>query len=146
MASTETQTMESPAARATALDRRLLYLLPAVVLLADQLLKLVMIAWIGRDADTHRWEFAGRLVAFEYVENYGAAFGILPGRPHCRRRPRQPARPRPPGLRRRFHRHRHLAEIQPRGHNDLDRDRAPALVGHARTSAAAHRERGPAHG
>ncbi|HVL25732.1 MAG TPA: signal peptidase II [Thermomicrobiales bacterium] len=79
MASTETQTMETTAARVTALDRRLLYLLPAVVLLADQLLKLVMIAWIGRGAETHRWELAGRLVAFEYVENYGAAFGILPG-------------------------------------------------------------------
>jgi signal peptidase II len=65
-----------------ALRRRLgwLFLLPLVVLALDQVIKFVVIAWIGPDASLHRWELAGRLVAFEYVENRGAAFGILPGR------------------------------------------------------------------
>ena len=54
--------------------------LPVVVLTFDQALKQLMIQWLGPDAPWHRWELAGRLVAFEYVENRGAAFGILPGR------------------------------------------------------------------
>jgi len=60
-------------------NQRLLYLLPLLILVADQVLKLVMIRWLGPDAERHRWELAGRLVAFEYVENRGAAFGIFPG-------------------------------------------------------------------
>jgi signal peptidase II len=65
-----------------AFRRRLGWLsaLPLAVLTLDQLLKAVVISWIGPDASLHRWEVAGRLVAFEYVENRGAAFGILPGR------------------------------------------------------------------
>jgi len=77
MVSPDTQTTEVDAA--PMVDRRLLYFLPAGVLVLDQILKLIMIRWIGPGAAWHRWELAGRLVAFEYVESRGAAFGILPG-------------------------------------------------------------------
>ncbi len=50
------------------------------VVILDQLAKLLVIAWIGPDQSLHRWELAGSLLAFEYVENTGAAFGILAGR------------------------------------------------------------------
>jgi signal peptidase II len=46
----------------------------------DQATKAIMVAWIGPDAGSHRFEVAGRLLAFEYVENTGAAFGMLAGR------------------------------------------------------------------
>lgn len=51
------------------------------VLLSDQVLKWAMTAWIGPDAPRHRIELAGNLLAFDYVENRGAAFGILAGQP-----------------------------------------------------------------
>ncbi len=50
------------------------------VVILDQLAKLLVVAWIGPDQSLHRWELAGSLLAFEYVENTGAAFGILAGR------------------------------------------------------------------
>jgi signal peptidase II len=46
----------------------------------DQVTKLVIVEWLGPDAAKHRWELAGRYLAFQYVENHGAAFGILAGR------------------------------------------------------------------
>lgn len=46
----------------------------------DQLLKYVMVEWLGPNATSHRWELAGKYLAFQYVENRGAAFGILAGR------------------------------------------------------------------
>lgn len=49
-------------------------------LVLDQSSKWLVSEWLGRDAATHRWELAGRYLAFEYVENIGAAFGILAGR------------------------------------------------------------------
>lgn len=52
-----------------------------IVLLADQIVKWVMTSWIGPDASSHRVEVFGRLFAFEYVENSGAAFGIFAGQP-----------------------------------------------------------------
>ena len=53
----------------------------ALVLAAvDQLVKLLMIAWLGPEQDSHRWELAGNLLAFHYIENDGAAFSILAGR------------------------------------------------------------------
>ena len=51
----------------------------ATLVALDQTVKLVMISWLGPDASTHRWELAGRYLAFQYVENRGAAFGILEG-------------------------------------------------------------------
>lgn len=80
MASTSHVTTER--AGPDAFRRRLgwLFALPIAVLALDQVVKAVLIAWLGPDAVVHRWELAGRLVAFEYVENRGAAFGILPGR------------------------------------------------------------------
>jgi signal peptidase II len=45
----------------------------------DQVAKAIVVEWLGPGQVPHRWEFAGRLVAFEYVENRGAAFGILAG-------------------------------------------------------------------
>lgn len=38
-----------------------------------------MTSWLGPDASTHRWELAGPYLAFQYIENRGAAFGILEG-------------------------------------------------------------------
>lgn len=54
-------------------------LLAAVVLLLDQLTKALIHGWIGPDAGKHRVDLLGNLVAFVYVENPGAAFGILRG-------------------------------------------------------------------
>lgn len=51
------------------------------VITMDQVVKSVIVEWLGREASQHRWEVAGRLVAFEYVENTGAAFGLFSGRP-----------------------------------------------------------------
>ena len=56
----------------------LLVLLPILIIVLDQLLKAVMVQWIGPESALHRWELAGRYLAFEYLENRGAAFGILP--------------------------------------------------------------------
>jgi signal peptidase II len=60
------------------IDRRLLVGLPVVIVILDQLLKILFSSWLGPEAETHRWELAGNALAFEYVENRGAAFGILP--------------------------------------------------------------------
>lgn len=57
---------------------RLLFLIPVVIVMLDQLLKAVMVQWIGPGSTVHRWELAGRFLAFEYLENRGAAFGIMP--------------------------------------------------------------------
>lgn len=52
-------------------------LLPAVLIVLDQLLKILMVFWIGPDAERHRIDVVGDFAGFEYVENTGAAFGIL---------------------------------------------------------------------
>lgn len=52
-------------------------LFPTVLIVADQILKALMVAWIGPDADQHRVDVIGTFLAFQYVENRGAAFGIL---------------------------------------------------------------------
>lgn len=60
--------------------------LATVVMLAlstlalDQLSKRFVIDWLGPGSTTHRWELAGEYLAFEYVENTGAAFGLFAGR------------------------------------------------------------------
>lgn len=65
--------------RGTVLIRRLLWLLTVIVaiVLIDQWLKNLMVDWIGPTAAQHRRELVGRFVAFEYLENRGAAFGIF---------------------------------------------------------------------
>lgn len=50
------------------------------VVVVDQLTKTVIVDWLGPDQVVHRWELAGPWLAFEYVENTGAAFGLLAGR------------------------------------------------------------------
>jgi signal peptidase II len=52
-------------------------MLPIGLVVFDQLLKVLMVAWIGPDADSHRVDVIGDAIAFEYVENRGAAFGIF---------------------------------------------------------------------
>jgi signal peptidase II len=53
----------------------------ALVLAAlDQLIKAAMIDWLGPDQDSHRWELAGKYLAFHYIENTGAAFSMFAGR------------------------------------------------------------------
>ena len=51
--------------------------LPLGVIVLDQLLKVLMVMWIGPDADRHRVHLAGDAFGFDYVENTGAAFGIM---------------------------------------------------------------------
>ena len=65
--------------RGTVLIRRLLWLLTLIVaiVLLDQWIKRLMVAWIGPNAATHRQEVLGTFVAFEYLENRGAAFGMF---------------------------------------------------------------------
>ncbi|MGB3304866.1 MAG: signal peptidase II [Thermomicrobiales bacterium] len=59
----------------------LAWVIAAIVLVLDQVTKAVIVDWLGRSASTHRWELVGRWGALEYVENTGAAFGILAGQP-----------------------------------------------------------------
>lgn len=65
--------------RGTRLIRRILWLLAliTVIVLADQSLKRLMVDWIGPGATSHRVELLGSAVAFEYLENRGAAFGMF---------------------------------------------------------------------
>ncbi len=49
--------------------------------MVDQLLKAIVADWLGRGVSVHRWELAGRWAAMEYIENSGAAFGVLAGQP-----------------------------------------------------------------
>jgi lipoprotein signal peptidase len=65
--------------RGTRLIRRILWLLALimVIVLLDQSVKRLMVDWIGPHAATHRVELVGSLVAFEYLENRGAAFGMF---------------------------------------------------------------------
>ena len=45
----------------------------------DQSVKLAVTVWLGPNSAEQRWELAGRFLAFEYVENRGAAFGLFAG-------------------------------------------------------------------
>lgn len=51
--------------------------LPLAIIVLDQLLKVLMVMWIGPDADRHQVDVFGDAAGFEYVENTGAAFGIM---------------------------------------------------------------------
>lgn len=63
----------------TNITQRLLWLGAIIlgVVLADQLVKRWMIDWIGPGKATSRVEMFGSFVAFEYLENRGAAFGMF---------------------------------------------------------------------
>lgn len=65
--------------RGTRLIRRVLWLLALIVaiVLLDQSIKRLMVDWIGPNAASDRVEVVGRFVAFEYLENRGAAFGMF---------------------------------------------------------------------
>lgn len=54
------------------------FLIPAAIVLLDQLLKSIMAGWLGPAAQFHRYDVFGTFAGFQYVENRGAAFGILP--------------------------------------------------------------------
>lgn len=58
--------------------RHLLWIIPVGIIVLDQVLKAIVVMWLGPDAKMHRLEIAGDLLAFEYLENTGAAFGMLP--------------------------------------------------------------------
>lgn len=57
-----------------------LVIIALAVIALDQATKRVIVEWIGPEAVGHRWELAGRLLALEYVENTGIAFGLFAGR------------------------------------------------------------------
>lgn len=61
------------------LTQRLLWLgtIIVAVVLADQLVKRWIVDWIGPGRATSRVELLGSFVAFEYLENTGAAFGMF---------------------------------------------------------------------
>lgn len=50
-----------------------------VVVSVDQAVKAIVSDWLGPEASSHRWWLADGWLALEYVENTGAAFGILSG-------------------------------------------------------------------
>lgn len=51
----------------------------ALVFMVDRLAKAAIVSFIGPDQPIHRLELVGSWLALEYVENRGAAFGLLPG-------------------------------------------------------------------
>ncbi len=51
----------------------------SAVFLGDQVTKAIAAESLGRDASSHRFELLGSMLAFEYLENTGAAFGVLEG-------------------------------------------------------------------
>lgn len=51
---------------------------PVVILVVDQILKAIMVDWIGPSSSVHRYDVVGEFFSFQYLENRGAAFGILP--------------------------------------------------------------------
>lgn len=53
----------------------------AVVVVVDLLVKRLVTAALGPDADRHAWWLAGEWLGFEYVRNTGAAFGLFRGNP-----------------------------------------------------------------
>lgn len=61
------------------LTQRLLWLGAIIlgVVLADQLVKRWIVDWIGPGRAVSRVEMLGSIVAFEYLENRGAAFGLF---------------------------------------------------------------------
>jgi signal peptidase II len=52
-------------------------LLPAAIIVLDQLVKVMMVIWIGPESGRGHVGLVDDWLSFEYVENRGAAFGIL---------------------------------------------------------------------
>ncbi len=52
-----------------------------IVLVADLVMKRLVTTALGPDADRHAWWLVDDIVGFEYVQNTGAAFGIMRGNP-----------------------------------------------------------------
>lgn len=52
-----------------------------VVVAADLVVKRAVTSALGPEADRHAWWLIDDLVGFEYVQNTGAAFGIMRGNP-----------------------------------------------------------------
>lgn len=49
------------------------------VVALDQVSKLLVVRWLGRDAESHHYDLIGSIAGFHYIENTGAAFGMLRG-------------------------------------------------------------------
>jgi len=79
----ETDVQESHESQAER-DTQVVWLNVVILLLStlalDQWSKRLIIDWLGQDSASHRWELTGKYLAFEYVENTGAAFGLFAGR------------------------------------------------------------------
>lgn len=71
-------TTKTKAEAASPSVRGWVFLVPLVILGLDQLLKSIMTGWLGPGNQFHRYDIAGDFAGFQYVENRGAAFGILP--------------------------------------------------------------------
>jgi signal peptidase II len=54
-------------------------LVAIVVVLLDLIIKNIATAALGPDAERHAWWLFGDVIGFEYVQNTGAAFGMLRG-------------------------------------------------------------------
>lgn len=70
--------------RARAVPGKRAWIVAAIALLVisfDQLTKWWVTAWLGPPATTRRRDLLGEVLAFEYVENTGAAFGVLASQP-----------------------------------------------------------------
>lgn len=61
------------------LTQRIPWLLVVIsgIVVLDQTIKIMMQAWLGPGNAVHRHELLGIFVAFEYLENTGAAFGLF---------------------------------------------------------------------
>jgi len=57
---------------------RWVFLIPVVIVVLDQVLKSIMTSWLGPGNMFHRYDVIGTFAGFQYLENRGAAFGILP--------------------------------------------------------------------
>ena len=55
-------------------------LVAAVVIGLDQLAKAAIVEWLGPGSPSHRFDLVDGLLAVHYVENTGAAFGVLADR------------------------------------------------------------------
>lgn len=55
-------------------------MIAGVVVGVDQLTKAAIAAWLGRSSSSHRVDIVGGVLGLHYVENTGAAFGVLPDR------------------------------------------------------------------
>ena len=79
----ETHVQHAHQARSRDASRRnwsIVIIVMVATLALDQWSKWLIIDWLGSTSPVHRREFVTAVLAFEYVENTGAAFGIFAGR------------------------------------------------------------------